>query len=80
MNYIDNYSGEIVSEEMVYEMATQSMEWSDIADYVDNYGLVISILQELQRLGSPLFEDIWERALENYIDNNFEEVEEEDDE
>ena len=80
MNYVDNYSGEIVSEEMVYEIATQSMEWDDIAEYVDNYGLVISILQELQRLGSPLFENIWTSALEDYIDDNFEEVEEEDDE
>lgn len=78
MKYIDNYSGEVVSEEMVYEMATQSMEWSDIAEYADNYGLVISMLQELQRLGSPLFESIWERALEIYIENNFEEVEEDD--
>lgn len=79
MNYIDNYSGEIVSEEMVYEIATQSMEWDDIAEYVDNYGLVISILQELQRLGSPLFKSIWTNALEDYIDDNFEEVEEEED-
>lgn len=78
MKYVDNYSGEVVSEEMVYEMATQSMEWSDIAEYASDYGMVISMLQELQRLDSPLFESIWERALEEYIENNFEEIEEDD--
>lgn len=79
MKYIDNYSGEIVSEEKVYELATEFMQWGDIAEYVDNYGLVISMLQELQRLGSPLFESIWENALEDYIDDNFKEFEEEED-
>lgn len=80
MKYIDNYSGEIVSEEMVYEMANQSIEWSDLADYVEASRITISILQELQRLGSPLLESIRKRVIEDYIENNFEEVEEEDDE
>lgn len=78
MKYIDNYSGEVISEDMIYEVANQSIEWSDLADYVEASRITISILQELQRLDSPLFESIWERVMEDYIENNFEEVEEDD--
>lgn len=78
MKYIDNYSGEVISEDMIYEVASQSIEWSDLADYVEASGITISILQELLRLDSPLFESIHQRVMEDYIENNFEEVEEDD--
>lgn len=82
MKYGYRCTGEVVSEEEMYEIACQNIEWSDIANnYEGDFAILISMLQELHRLGSPLFERIWERALESYIEEFFEEVEvEEDDE
>lgn len=82
MKYIDNHTGEVISEERAYELASEDIDWSDLAERMDTYFSPISILQELQRLESHLFDSIMELTIEDYIDSRFEEVydEEEDDE
>ena len=80
MKYGYRCTGEVVSEEEMYEIAYQNIELDDIAnDYVDDFHVLISILQELQRLDSPLFDEFLERAVESYIEEFFEEVEDEED-
>ena len=74
-----NDGSEFETEEQAREVAAENVTWTDITSRLGYNISYEAVVQELQRLGSPLFDKLFEEATEEIFHDYFyeERIEEE---